>query len=332
MSINFVDGVQIESIACTVASKKVAVQDYVADLFPTEKSIKRFIKTTGFTHLRIADDNVTTADLSAKSAEKILSDTAREEIGAIVFLTQTPDYILPATSHILQDRLGLKNNLICLDINEGCAGYVTGIYVAAMLVNNLKKKVLLLGGDTMSKIVAEDDRSSRSIFGDAGFATLLSPSNKNLAFDFQSYGDFYDVIIMENSRHRIVENPKNHSMLYMDGNAVMNFTLDEVPTAIENFLGELNLTKEDISLFAFHQPNKIILDSLADRRLYVPREKLPFVAAETGNTSSASIPLLLSTYDYDLSKVLCAGFGVGLMVGIFLADFSQTKFYEVTEL
>ena len=332
MAIKFIDGVQIESIACTVAKKKVAVQDYVADLFPTEKSIKRFTKTTGFTHLRISDDNVTTADLSAKSAEMILSETAREEIEAIVFLTQTPDYVLPATGHILQDRLALKRNILCIDANEGCAGYVTGLYLAAVIANNLKAKVLLVGGDTSSKVTYSEDRTTRSIFGDAGFATLISPNDKKLAFDFQSYGNLYDAIIMENSRHRIVDNPKNNSLLYMDGNAVMDFSLDEVPEAVENFLRELNLTTSDISLFACHQPNKLILESLA-KELKVPNEKLPFIAAETGNTSSASIPLMLSTCaDKDLNQVLCVGFGIGMAIGICMADFSQTKFYEVTEL
>lgn len=336
MAINFVDGVTVESIACTLAANKVSVQDYVANLFPTEKSLKRLVRTTGFSHLRIAGDDVTTADLFAKSAKSILADTATEEIGALVFLTQTPDYILPATSHILQDRLGLKRNIFCLDINEGCAGYPKGIYIAAVLANNLNTKVLLGGGDTISKIIDPNDRATRSIFGDAGFATLISPGQQNLVFDFSDYGNLYEAIIMENSRHRFIDNPRNNSMIYMDGKIVMDFTLDEVPTAIENFLKECNLNLSNISLFACHQPNKLIVDTLADERLHIPHEKIPFVASETGNTSSASIPLLLSecatSKNYDLSRVLCVGFGMGMSIGLCMADFSQTKFYEVSEL
>ena len=336
MAMSFVDGVKVESIACTLAANKVPVQEYVADLFPTEKTLNRFIKTTGFSHLRISSNDVTTADLFAKSAEQILADTKPEEIGGLVFLTQTADYILPATSHILQDRLGLRNDIICLDVNEGCAGYVTGLYTAALLAKNLNKKVLLGGGDTNSKITSPDDRATRSIFGDAGFATLFSPGEQSLPFDFFSYGNLYEAIIMENSRHRIIDNPKNNSMMYMDGKIVMDFTLDEIPIAIESFLQECKLNLSDISLFACHQPNKLIIETLADDQLNIPHEKMPFVAAETGNTSSASIPLVLSecatTKNYDLSRVMCVGFGIGMAIGLCLADFSKTKFYEVSEL
>ena len=336
MAISLVNGVTVESIACTLASNKVSVKEYVAGLFPTEKTLKRFIKTTGFSYLRISSDNVTTADLFLKSAEQILADTDPREIGALVFLTQTADYDLPATSHILQDRLGLRNDIICLDINEGCSGYVTGIYVAAMLAKNLNAKVLLGGGDTNSKVTSPDDRATRSIFGDAGFATLISPGKQNLAFEFFSYGNLYEAIIMENSACRIVDNPKNNSMMYMDGKIVMDFTLDEIPVAIESFLRRVNLNLTDISLFACHQPNKLIIETLADDQLNIPHEKMPFVASETGNTSSASIPLVLSecatVENHSFSRVLCVGFGMGMAIGLCLADFSGTKFYEVSEL
>lgn len=103
-------------------------------------------KKTGFSALRIADENTTTADLCLKSAEKILQHEAREDIGALIFVSQTPDYVLPATSHILQERLGLKNDILCLDINEGCSGYVTGVYTAGLLAKQLNKATCLLGG------------------------------------------------------------------------------------------------------------------------------------------------------------------------------------------
>ena len=140
-----IDGIRIKSIACTVPKRKLSLMEYAPDLF-NEKSAKRMAKGTGFSNLRISDENTTTADLCMVAAEKIFSDIDTKSIGALVFVTQTPDYILPATSHVLQDRLGLRNDIVCMDINEGCSGYVTGVFVSAMLAKQLNTKVCLLGG------------------------------------------------------------------------------------------------------------------------------------------------------------------------------------------
>ena len=140
-----IDGIRIKSIACAVPKRKLSLMEYAPDLF-NEKSAKRMAKGTGFSDLRISDESTTTADLCVVAAEKIFSDIDRKSIGALVFVTQTPDYILPATSHVLQDRLGLRKDVICLDINEGCSGYVTGVFVSAMLAKQLNTRVCLLGG------------------------------------------------------------------------------------------------------------------------------------------------------------------------------------------
>lgn len=140
-----IDGIRIKSIACVVPKQKLSLVEYAPDLF-NEKSAKRMSKWTGFSYLRIADENTTTADLCVVAAEKLFLDIDRASIGALVFVTQTPDYILPATSHVLQDRLRLRNDVVCLDINEGCSGYVTGVHVSAMLAKQLNTRVCLLGG------------------------------------------------------------------------------------------------------------------------------------------------------------------------------------------
>ena len=140
-----IDGIRIKSMACAVPKQKLSLVEYAPDLF-NEKSAKRMAKGTGFSYLRIADENTTTADLCVAAAEKFFLDIDRTSIGALVFVTQTPDYILPATSHVLQARLRLRNDVFCLDINEGCSGYVTGLYVSAMLAKQLNTRVCLLGG------------------------------------------------------------------------------------------------------------------------------------------------------------------------------------------
>ena len=326
-----IDGIRIKSIACAIPKQKLSLVEYAPDLF-NEKGAKRMAKGTGFSDLRISDENTTTADLCMVAAEKIFSGIDRKSIGALVFVTQTPDYILPATSHVLQDRLGLRNDIVCMDINEGCSGYVTGVFVSAMLAKQLNTKVCLLGGDTISKLTLPVDRATRCIFGDAGTATIIEAGEQNVPFSFVSYGDRSNAIIMENSRHRIKENPANEGLLYLDGAEIMDFTLNEVPELIYGLLANSKIDINEVSLFACHQANMMILRSLAEK-LNVQADKIPFTSGEFGNESLASIPMVLqASQAADLSNVLCCGFGVGLSAGAFIYDFSKTNFYGVSEL
>ena len=329
--VNNIEGIKIHAISCAVPRQKLSLVEYAPDLL-TEKSARRMAKGTGFSALRVSDENTTTSDLCAAAAEQIFVNTDRNSIGALVFVTQTPDYVLPATSHILQDRLGLKNDVLCLDINEGCSGYVTGVYVASLLAKQLKSRVCLLGGDTITKLTLPVDRATRCIFGDAGTATIIEPGEQNVAFSFASYGERYNAIIMENSRHRMKENPVNEGWLYLDGVGIMNFTLNEVPGIMQEIVVKKNISMQEVSLFACHQANRMILQSLAEK-LQVPVEKIPFTAGECGNEGSASIPMVLTASDREcLSNVMCCGFGVGLSAGAFLYDFTDTAFYGVCEI
>lgn len=333
MKLNTIHDVAVKSISCAIPKQHYLLADYAPDLL-NEKTAKRMAKGTGFGTLRISPDNMTTADLCMEAAKPILADTGTANIGSLVFVTQTPDYILPATSHVLQERLGLEHDTLCLDINEGCSGFVTGLFTASMLAKQLKKSVLLLCGDTISKLTSPSDRATRCIFGDAGTATLVSPwGGNNITFNFKSYGERADAIIMENSRHRMTETPKNNGFLYLDGEGIMEFTLNDTLDMMNEFLSAMELKPEDISLFACHQANKLILNSLAEA-LGVNREIVPFTATEIGNESSASIPLVLTQKhgEAEMNRTLCAGFGVGLSIGLAFADFSETKFYGVSEL
>ncbi len=333
--IRYVDGVTISRIACALPKQQLSISEYAPNLFD-EKSAKRMAKGTGFSKLRIAPEEVTTADLCAAAAERVLGRIDRSRIGSLVFVTQTPDYTVPATSHVLQDRLHLGNDVLCLDINEGCSGWVTGLYTATLLCQTTDAPVCLLAGDTPSKTTDPSDRATRSIFGDAGTATLIVPGESHLPFLFKSYGDRPEAISLANYYQHRQKQPKacgGSLFVFLDGGAIMDFSLDEVPAAIEEFLTVENITKEDVSLYACHQANKLILNSLADK-LGVPREKVPFISGEIGNESSASIPLVLTdqAQSTDLSQTLCCGFGVGLSIGICLADFSDTAFLGVEEL
>ena len=331
----YVDGVAISRISCALPKQKLSLVEYAPNLFD-EKSAKRMAKGTGFSMLRIAPDEMTTADLCVAAAEQVLDGIDRSTVGSLVFVTQTPDYTVPATSHVLQAQLHLRNDVLCLDINEGCSGWVTGLYTAAVLCKNTSAPVCLLAGDTPSKTTATEDRATRSIFGDAGTATLIVPGEIRLPFLFKSYGDRPEAIQLANYyQYRQANSKTGGGSLFvsLDGGAIMDFSLEEVPAAIEEFLEAEAFTKADVSIYACHQANQLILNHMADK-IGVPREKVPFTSGEIGNESSASIPLVLQAEagKVDLSYVLCCGFGVGLSIGICLADFTKTEFLGVEEI
>lgn len=169
-----INNVFIDCIAATVPQQCLTLQEYVPNLV-TENKASRIAMVTGISSLRIAPDEIAFSDLAYEAARRVLSENQNGEIGAIVVVTQTARYAVPATSHILQDRLGLPSEILCLDINESCSGYITGLYAAALLASKMRKPILLCAGDTMSKLLSPDDRATRCVFGDAATATLITP-------------------------------------------------------------------------------------------------------------------------------------------------------------
>lgn len=340
--------IHIEAIAATVSQNCVSIQEHTKGLI-TEKKAKRLAKSIGIEKLSIADLSLCTSDLCFVAAEKIFSETTttREEIGAILFVSQTADYILPATSHILQNRLGLSHDIIAIDVNLGCSGYVYGIYIAAFMLNSLNgRKVLLCVGDTASRSAYKNDLATRPIFGDAGTASIIAiEKGKSLYFNIETFGERYKAILMERGGSRACRVEENENVTehlirenytQMDGVGVMEFTLKDVPHNIEMLIKYCNIDKRQIDLFAFHQANKLIVDSLGDC-LSVDLGKVPFAAKETGNTSSASIPLVFTEQfagngNDQLKTVLLSGFGVGLSIATAIVDMSNTKILETIQI
>lgn len=327
-----IKNVRIEAISACLPDKILSLTEYAPNLI-TEKEVKRFVKNTGFSTLAIADDNVTASDLCQKAAENIFStaNINKSEIDALIFVSQTPDWYLPATSHYLQYKLGLSEDVLCFDINEGCSGYVQGLYLASALIQSKQcKKVLLLAGDTISKITNPDDRATRLIFGDAGTASIMSYSkDKNMYFNINTYGGRYQAIITANSRHRTTPLNTGDRHLSLDGMAIMDFTLNDVPLNMQKLMQFADGADKEIDYYICHQANKLILNALADK-IDIAHDKIPFAAGKTGNTSSASIPLLLCQNQYEnLQKVMLCGFGVGLACASCIADLSDTKILDV---
>lgn len=326
------NGVRLAAIAATIPVNNPSIVERASNILD-EKGAKRLSKTTGFTHLRIANSDTSTSDLCLRAA----SELSPSGVDGLIFVSQTPDYTLPATSHVLQHKLGLGQGTVCFDVNQGCSGYVQGLYLASLLVStNQCSNVLLLVGDTISKMTNSEDRSTRCIFGDAGAATLIQAGDGVISFGIESWGENFRTILTENNRHG-TEKFHGADFLAMDGMGVMNFTLNEVPVHMERSAKIAGLLLSDIQLFACHQANKLILASLADR-LGISHERLPFACEKIGNTSSASIPLLLAekysdaTVGDDLRRVMCCGFGVGLSAASAIVDLSQTRIYPTVEL
>jgi len=303
-----------------------------------EEEAKKFIATTGVERKRKVNDNVCTSDLCVSAAESLISSLqwSKDDISILILVTQTPDYIMPATSPIIQQRLGLNKDCYTLDISLGCSGWVHGMSVVAGLLKSSVNggKALLLTGETPSKISSAKDKSTYPLFGDAGTVTALEYAEEAepMLFGMNSDGSGYKSIIINDGGFR---NPFTLSSLDMvirddgiisnnlqqnlDGMDVFSFGIKEAPKSVNKLFETFNLDKDKVDYFIFHQAN-LYMNEQIRKKLKLPVEKVPYSLRDFGNTSSASIPLTLATQLYNelnekkLQHIAC-GFGIGLSWG-----------------
>ncbi len=312
-----------------------------------KKDVQNIIKTTGIEQIRVAPEGMTSSDMCLNAAERLIEkeNIDKDKIDGLVFVSQTPDYILPITATCLQDRLGLGKDTVCQDIRYGCSGYIYGLFQAACWIyTGACNKVLILAGDTNSKLVNENDKSLRMVMGDAGTATLVEKGVLSLGFHIQSDGSGSDRLIVPAGGFRQPKsdetsvlkwdednNGRTAEDMYMDGMAIFKFAITRVHKNIESLLGLVGWEKDDIDLVALHQANKFVVEYIG-KKLKVPSERVPVNVSLYGNTGPATIPLLLSDYcsrtNNNLQKVVLSGFGVGLSWGSITCDLSKTNFYE----
>lgn len=312
-----------------------------------EKEVRNIIKATGIERVRIASPMQTSSDLCFEAAKTLIFKEQIDinQIDGIVFVSQTPDYILPSTSAILQNRLGLKNDTICLDIHYGCSGYIYGLFQAALWINaSACNNILVLSGDTSSKMINQKDKSLRMVFGDCGTATLVSKGDKTIGFSINTDGSGYDKLIIPAGGFRLKssddtkkiffddsKNGRSQDDMFMDGMAIFDFAISNVSKDIDNIIHLMDWEKESINLFALHQANKFMVNSVR-KKMKVEVEKVPINVANYGNTGPATIPLLLSdicsSNIFELEKVIMSGFGVGLSWGSIGCNLKDTHFYE----
>ncbi len=298
-------------------------------------SAEKIFKKTGIKERRIASEKECASDLAEKAVRKLFKSgvTTPEEIDFILLATQSPDYIMPTTACLLQHRLGIPNKAGALDFNLGCSAYIYGLLLGKSLVHsNIAKNVLLITAETYSKYIHPMDKSTRTIFGDAAAATLISEGGHAIGdFDIGTDGSGKDMLIIPSGGARLPRTEKtgeeiedNGSIrtldnLYMDGAEIFDFTIKAVPNSVKSILLKHNLSMDEIDLFVFHQANKYMLDFLR-KKIGIPDYKFYINMQDIGNTVSASIPIALKRAEeegklHKGDKVLLCGFGVGLSWG-----------------
>lgn len=317
------------------------------DCPPNKRSEReRLVRNIGIQNRRICPDWQCFSDLAFDAAEKLLTELQwkPEEIDALIVITQSPDYLIPSTAIILQDRLKLAHATIAFDVNLGCSGYPFGIHlVGSMISAGTIKKALLLVGDKSANI-------KDPLFSDAGTATALEfdPEAAPMYFDLNSDGSGYKAIIKPVGGHRepyayhhgIPSRDADGDLhwpdeLILDGPAVLSFSTQRVPPSVTRALEYAGLDKEQVDYFVFHQANRMINETIR-KKLGLPTEKVPSTLQDFGNTSGASLPVTMTVcLNEALSagkhKVLLSGFGIGLSWGVCILDIENAKFPALLE-
>jgi 3-oxoacyl-[acyl-carrier-protein] synthase III len=321
--------------------------------FSPARSLK-LREVMGYDRHRIVKGPVCSSDLAVAAIEHLLAEgrIAREEIGGLILVTQSPDYLMPGTSKVVHGRLELHQDVFCLDVNQGCAGFLIGAMLGFMLLDQPTiAKVLLVNVDVLSRKVSPRDRNSYPLIGDAASVAVLersagaAPIEARLKMD----GSGREALMIpagglrqpsNASTAELVEDAEGNfralDNLRMDGSAVFNFVLSEVPELIGALLEETGTAVEDVDAFLCHQPNRFMLNKLADK-LKVPHDKMPSnIVEQFGNSSGVTIPMATVT---NLGERLLAeklhvclsGFGVGLTWGAMLMDLGPLDFCDMIE-
>ncbi len=323
----------IKAISYYLPEKVVTNEELVKE-FP-EWSVDKVAQKVGVDVRHLAADNETAGDMAEKAARKLFEDYQIDPktIDFLMLCTQSPDYFLPSTACVLQDRLGIPTSAGAFDYNLGCSGCIYGMAMAkGLIAAGIAKNVLLLTAETYNKYLHQSDKSNRSIFGDGAAACLVSTGGfaEIGEFSLGTDGSGANNLIVKTgaSRHKeatglFVEDEEGHiwydDYLYMNGGAIFNFTLDAVPVMMKEILEKNQLEKDQIDYYVFHQANRFMLNTI--RKVCVlPKDKFYVNLSTTGNTVSSTVMIGLKDcmengYIKGGDKVMISGFGVGLSWG-----------------
>jgi len=311
----------------------------LVDCRPEQRAEReRLVRNIGIEFRPKAPDWQCFSDLAFEAAQSLIEGLkwSRDEIDAIIVVTQSPDYVAPATAIILQDRLGLSSNAIAFDVNLGCSGYPFGLHLLSSMISaGGVRKGLLLVGDRGAQL-------ENPIFSDAGTATALEfdETAPPIYFDLNSDGSGHQAIIFPVGGHRepvalkhLIEGRERTIDLDLDGTAVLSFSTQRVPPAVEQLLDYARVQKSEVDYFLFHQANRMINETIR-KKLELAAENVPSSLRDFGNSSSASIPLTMTArINRELSKkphrLLMCGFGIGLSWGTCLVDINNACFPDL---
>ena len=322
--------------------------------FPVEKSLK-LKDIMGFNEHRVAPEDVTAADMCEFGFNYLVDSKGLNpaSIDALIFISHTPDHFVPPTSSILHGKLGLKEDCLCFDINHGCAGFIVGLQQAFMLLENVGiNRVALLNGDTLSRKVSKKDRNSYPVVGDAGSVAIIENSSDTNPINVFTKNRGKDSLVLkipaggsrmpsthETSILKDIGDGNFRSLdnLEMEGASVFAFVQSEVPKMVDEILKTEGLNKDDIDFFVLHQPNRFMLEKLADK-IGVSRNKVPNNIVENfGNSNSVTIPINITFNLKNIltsnrsTKLLLAGFGVGLTWSCLVLDINIIITCELIE-
>ncbi len=304
----------------------VVTNEQLAKEFP-EWTVEKIANKVGIKERRIANRDTFSSDLAIAAANKLFSEHQIDpsEIDFVLLCTQSPDYFLPTTACIVQDKLGIPTSAGALDFNLGCSGYVYGLGLAKGLIGTGQaKNVLLITSETYSKFIHKMDKGNRTIFGDAAAATMVSTQGfaEIQGFSYGTDGKGASKLIVKKGGLRYPIEPEDinnteqgDQHLFMNGSAIFNFTADRIPELIDNTLRVNDKNLDQIDLFIFHQANAFMLEHVR-KKLDIPLEKFMLYMEKVGNTVSSTIPIAIKDAMDDLcieqnQSILLAGFGVG---------------------
>jgi 3-oxoacyl-[acyl-carrier-protein] synthase-3 len=345
---------KITGILTVVPDKERYFDDELDNFeFSKETSLK-LKETMGYNKHRVVEDGTCVSDLALYGLKSLIERglLKKEEIDALILVTETPDYIIPPTSNIIQGALELKEDMICLDINQGCAGYEIGLIQSFMMLEQEAiNKVVLVNADLLGRKVSKRDRNSYPLLGDACAITIVEKSTED--------DEVYANVKMDGKGAFVIQRPagglrlpcsaetnemkrdaygnwRSAENLVMKGDEVFMFVMKKVPALIKGLLEYSGVDKDEVDYYMFHQPNRFMLQKLA-QKLKVPQDKMPSNIVENfGNSSGVTVPLdiafnLGERMTKESMKLCLAGFGVGLVWSSIMMDFKPLDFCEVIE-
>lgn len=353
MAILKYNNVGITALAACVPKQVINNYHYDLDIWP-EEEVKKVVDKVGVVERRFVDEKTCASDLCYAAAEKLIADNNidRREIDLLVFLSQTPDYRMPATSILLQDRLGLPMSTMAFDIQLGCSGFINALSIVyAMMQNQGFHKALLLDGETRSKVYSRKDRREAFIFGDAGVAALIERNEKfgESYFSLNSDGSRGDLIMIpgggyrnmsstETLKEKVVDeygNIRTDENGYMNGADVFNFVIVEVPKDIKRLMTASGEDIQKMDYYVFHQANAFINNYIA-KKMKLDKERIPWTIQKYGNTSSVSVPLTIVSELKDKmageKKLMLSAFGVDMAWATAIVSFVDCKVSDIVEI